>query len=472
MKTRPDNMKFDNAAQSEGDTNRTEYRSEWQQKHLSQQTTDLLAEDAKYYLHQSLSTPCLNVVDSANGIYITDIQGRRYMDFHGNQVHTVGFANPHVIDAIKTQLDQLTFSTRRYTNRVAIDFARKLTSLTPESMNKILLAPGGTNAISMAVQLARLVTGRHKVISMWDAFHGGTIDSMSLSGAKLFREGMGPLLAGVEHVPPPDEYRCMWDCHTQGGCTLKCANYIEYVMEKEGDVAAVIAEPIRSTPYIPRKEYWQRVREICDKHRALLIFDEIPHALGRTGEWFTCMNFDVVPDVLVIGKGIGGGILPLSVMITHEKYDVIGHKAIGHFTHEKNPVLCAAALATLETIEKNNIPQHAKQLGVIALERLREMQKRHPLIGDVRGLGLFLGVELVRDPVTKERATDEAQRVMYEALSRGLSFKVTMGNILSLVPALTITAEELFEALDILEASIAAIENNRKEKTHDLSLPS
>jgi 4-aminobutyrate aminotransferase len=183
---------------------------------------------------------------------------------------------------------------------------RKLVSLTPDGLDRILLAPGGTNAISIAVQLARLVTGRHKVISMWDAFHGGTLDSMSLSGERLFREGMGPLMSGVEHVPPPDGYRFMWNCHAEGGCTLRCADYIEYVMEREGDVAAVVAEPIRSTPYIPTREYWQRVRDICDCHGALLIFDEIPHALGRTGEWFTCMNFGVVPDILVIGKGIGG----------------------------------------------------------------------------------------------------------------------------------------------------------------------
>lgn len=446
--------------QSEGDTNLTDRRQQWQEENLNEETQALLEEDAQYFLHQSLSTPCLNVLESAEGAYITDVEGRRYLDFHGNQVHTVGFGNAEVIEAIKQQLDQLTFSTRRYTNRTAIAFARKLTSLTPEGLDRILLAPGGTNAISMAIQLARLVTGRHKVIAMWDAFHGGTLDSMSLSGEKLFRQGMGPLLPGIEHVPPPDGYRCMWDCQLQGGCTLKCADYIEYVMEKEGDVAAVIAEPIRSTPYIPTQAYWQRVREICDKHGALLIFDEIPHALGRTGEWFTCMNFDVVPDVLVIGKGIGGGILPLSVMITHDKYNTIGHKAIGHFTHEKNPVLCAAALATLEYIEKYDLPARSKRLGEIALNRLHEMQEKHPLIGDVRGLGLFLGVELVRDPISKERAKEEAEQVMYAALSRGLSFKVTMGNILSLVPALTITEDQLMEALDILDVCISEVEEN------------
>jgi (R)-1-hydroxy-2-aminoethylphosphonate ammonia-lyase len=315
----------------------------------------------------------------------------------------------------------------------------------------------------MAVQLARLITGRYKTISMWDAFHGGTLDVMSLSGEQLFREGVGPLMVGTEHVPPPDGYRCMWDCHNRGGCDLKCANYIDYVMEKEGDVAALIAEPIRSTPYIPTKEYWQEVRRICDKHGAMLIFDEIPHALGRTGEWFTCMNFDVIPDILVMGKGIGGGILPLAVMVTHEKYDIVGHKAIGHFTHEKNPVLCATALATLNYIEENNLPQRARELGKFALARLEEMKARHPLIGDVRGLGLMLGIELVRDPITKERATTETEQVMYKALSRGVSFKITMGSIISIVPAMVITEEELARGLDIIEDCIAEVEDELRE---------
>jgi 4-aminobutyrate aminotransferase len=310
----------------------------------------------------------------------------------------------------------------------------------------------------MAVQLARLVTGRHKTISMWDAFHGGTMDVMSLSGEQLFRQNVGPLMSGAQQVPPPDGYRCMWACHERGGCDLKCSNYIEYVMEKEGDIAAVIAEPIRSTPYIPTKEYWQAVRRACDKHGALLIFDEIPHALGRTGEWFTCMNFDVIPDILVIGKGIGGGILPLSVMVTHEKYNVVGHKSIGHFTHEKNPILCAAALATLNYIEENNLPQRARELGNFALERLEEMKARHRLIGDVRGLGLMLGIELVRDPITKERATTEAEQVMYKALSRGVSLKLTMGNIISIVPAMVITEEELAHGLNIIEECITEVE--------------
>jgi 4-aminobutyrate aminotransferase len=293
---------------------------------------------------------------------------------------------------------------------------------------------------------------------MWDAFHGATLDTISIGGEAIFRQDMGPLLPGTEHAPPADEYRCVFGCAERGGCDMTCARYVEYILEKEGDVAAVIAEPIRSTPYIPKPEYWQIIRRACDRHGALLIFDEIPHSLGRTGRMFTFENFGVVPDIVVIGKGLGGGVLPMAAVIARDDLDVAADRALGHYTHEKNPVLCAAALATIGYIETHGLVEHARTLGRDALERLKDMQTRHPLIGDVRGLGLFLGIELVKDRGTRERAVDEAEAVMYAALSRGLSFKTTMGNILTLTPPLTITAAEMDRALAILEESIGEVE--------------
>ncbi len=443
---------------SEGDVNISPRREEWQAANLDAETRTLLEEDARYFLHQSLSTPCLNAMRACGGIYIEDLQGRRYMDFHGNNVHQVGFSNPEVIAAIKAQLDELSFCTRRYTNRIAVALAKKLAEIAPGDLNKVLLCPGGTGAVGIALKLARVATGRHKTISMWDSFHGASLDAISIGGEALFRQEIGPLLPGTEHVPPPDEYRCLWDCHQRGGCDLKCARYVEYVLEKEGDVAAVIAEPVRSTPYIPRSDYWQTIRQACDRHGALLIFDEIPHALGRTGKMFTCENFDVVPDILVIGKGLGGGILPLAAVITREDLDVAAERALGHYTHEKNPVACAAALATIEYIEEHNLAEHARQMGRYAVERMEAMMADHPLIGDVRGLGLLMGMELVRDRATRARATDEAEAVMYSALSKGLSFKTTMGNILALTPPLTITHQEMDQALDILEESLIEVQ--------------
>ena len=445
---------------SEGDINISPHRDAWQHRHIDEETRSLLEEDQRYFLHQSLSTPCLNALKSCGGIYLEDTQGRRYMDFHGNNVHQVGFGNSKVIEAIKSQIDELPFSTRRYTNRTAVELARKLAEIAPGNLNKSLFCPGGAEAVGIALKLARIATGRYKTISMWDSFHGATLDTISIGGEAVFRRDIGPLMPGTEHVPPPDEYQCVFGCYKRGGCDLVCADYLEYMLEKEGDVSAVIAEPVRSTPYIPKPEYWRQIRAACDRHGALLIFDEIPHALGRTGKMFTFENFGVVPDMVVLGKGLGGGIMPLAAVIAREDLDVAGGIALGHYTHEKSPVACAAALATIEYVEDNDLPGHADRLGRYALERLQEMKLRHELIGDVRGLGLFLGVELVKNRQTREKASEAAERVMYAALSRGLSFKLTQGNIITLTPALTIDQDEMDQALGILEAAVEEIEGD------------
>jgi 4-aminobutyrate aminotransferase len=441
---------------SEGDLNLSPRREAWQKTHNSPETKALLEADARCFLHQSLSTPCLNVLQHAQGAWIEDRDGRRYLDFHGNNVHQVGFAHPHVIGAIKRQLDELSFCTRRYTCEPAIQLARRLVETAPGDLKRVLFAPGGTTAIGMALKLARVATGRFKFVSMWESFHGASLDAISVGGEAAFRQGIGPLLPGCEHVPPPDNRHCPFQCGPV--CNLACADYIEYVLEREGDVAAVIAETVRCTPFVPPLDYWKRVRAACDKHGALLILDEIPIGLGRTGRMFACEHFDVVPDILVLGKGLGGGILPLAAMLAREGLNLASDKALGHYTHEKNPVACAAGLATLEVIEQEKLVARAAQLGEHALKRFHELAARHPLIGDVRGLGLLMGIELLRDRKTLERASDEAERVMYLALERGLNFKITMGNILTLTPALTIGQPDLDRAIDILDQCIGIVE--------------
>lgn len=441
---------------SEGDINLSSRRTEYQQTHHNKETYHWLKEDARYFLHQSLSTPCLNVLKCCDGIYIEDMQGRRYMDFHGNNVHQAGFSNPKVIGAIKQQLDVLSFCPRRYTNIKAIELAKKLTQLAPGDLNRVLFTPGGTSAIGMALKLARAYTGRYKTISMWDSFHGASLDAISIGGEAIFRQNIGPLMPGTEHVPPPDEYRCIWGC--EGKCNLKCAEYIEYILEKEGDIAAVIAETVRCTPFIPPKEYWQTVRTACDKHGALLILDEIPMCLGRTGKMFVCEHYDIVPDMLVIGKGLGGGVFPLAALLAKDELnEAMTDRALGHYTHEKSPVTCAAGLAAIEYIEDENLLSHAFHLGIHALKRMRDMMNRHDMIGDVRGLGLLFGMELVKDRNTKEKATDEAEQILYASLAKGLSFKLTMGNILTLTPPLTISQEQMDHALDIIESCITEL---------------
>jgi len=439
---------------SEGDLNLSPRRADWAALHIASETQAILDEDARYFLHQSLSTPCLNAITACDGIYLIDAQGRRIMDFHGNSVHQVGYRNPRVMTAIREQLETLPFCPRRYTNGPAVALAKKLADLAPGDLNKVLFAPGGASAIGIALKLARAATGRFKTISMWESFHGASLDAISIGGEAIFRRGIGPLLPGTEHVPPPDPAHCPWGCTDT--CSLKCADYIEYVLEKEGDVAAVIAETVRCAPFIPPMEYWQKVRAACDRHGALLILDEIPTCLGRTGRMFACEHYDIVPDMLVIGKGLGGGVMPLAALIAREGLDVAKDRALGHYTHEKNPVACVAGLATLEFIEEAALLARARELGLHALDRMRSLKTRHAIIGDVRGIGLLLGIELVRRGDQNVRATTEAEGIMYRALAKGLSFKLTMGIIVTLTAPLTISRGELDRAFDILDECFCA----------------
>jgi 4-aminobutyrate aminotransferase len=436
---------------SEGDVNLSPRRSAWAERHLDADTAAMLDEDARYFLHQSLSTPCLNALRASRGIYLEDLQGREIMDFHGNSVHQVGHGHPRVIEAIKAQLEQLPFCPRRYTNRVAIDLAKRLVELAPGDLDKVLFAPGGTSAIGMALKLARYATGRHKTVSMWDSFHGASLDAISIGGEALFRKDVGPLLPGTEHIPPPTRGKCLFNCGDERHSG--CIEYLEYVLEMQGDVAALVAEPMRwTTVEPPPPDYWRSVREICDRHGVLLIFDEIPSALGRTGRMFVCEHFDVVPDMLVIGKGLGGGVFPMAALIARAELDIAGDRALGHYTHEKSSVGCAAALATLDCLLEDELIENAVALGEHALGRLREMQSRFRIIHEVRGMGLHLGIELRRDG---EPACDEAEAVLYDSLSRGLSYKIGGGCVLTLCPPMTIGAPELDRALDIVEAGIA-----------------
>jgi 4-aminobutyrate aminotransferase len=438
---------------SEGDTNRSGHRQQWQSRHIGWETRHWLERDAAAFLHQSLSTPCLNVLTESRGTGLTDIEGRSILDFHGNSAHQVGYAHPRVMAAVKRQLERMPFCPRRYTNVPAIELAERLAEITPDPLGKVLFAPGGTGAVGMALKLARAATGRFKTISMWDSFHGASLDAISVGGESLFRAGIGPLLPGCAHVPPADPYRCLWDpgggC---GGCDLKCARYIDYVMEKEGDVAAVIAEPIRCTAVNPPpRGYWQHVRESCDRHGALLIFDETAVCLGRTGRLFAFEHEEVAPDILILGKGLGGGIFPLAAIVARRDLDVAPDKALGHYTHEKNPVACAAALATIDIILSENLPERAARLGRQAMDRLLALKKSTDLIGDIRGRGLLFGADLVLDDHQKTPAVDASDRVMYACLEKGLSFKVSHGSFLTLTPPLTIEENELDRALHILE---------------------
>jgi 4-aminobutyrate aminotransferase len=443
---------------SEGDVNQSPLRRAWDAEHVGIATRALLDADSEHFLHQSLSTPCFDALKSCDGIWLEDVEGRRIMDFHGNNVHQVGYRHPRVIAAVKRALDSLPFSPRRFTNASAIELAAKLARLAPDPLGKVLFAPAGTLAIGMALKLARAVTGRHKTLSLWDSFHGASLDAISIGGEAIFRKDAGPLLPGTEHAPPCDPRDCRFGCG--GACNLRCAEYLDYVLGKEKDVAAVIIETVRSTDVqIPPLEYYRVVREACDRHGALLILDEVPICLGRTGRMFAFEHYGIVPDMVVLGKGLGGGVFPLAALVARKDFDVAGDRALGHYTHEKSSVGCAAGLATLEAIEEERLLDRSRTLGAHALARMRSLEHSHPLMADVRGLGLLLGIELERDG---RAAAHEAEQVMYECLARGLSFKVGQGNVLTLSPPLVIAQDDLDRAFDIVDAALGVVEGTER----------
>ena len=445
-------------APSESDTNQSPERRAWAARHLDASARALLADDERYFLRQSVSTPCLNAIVKAEGIFIEDTAGRRYMDFHGNNVHHIGYGHPRLKRAIAEQMEALPFTPRRYASEPAVALARKLAGIAPGNLNKVLFTTGGSDAIEVAIKIARTATGRYKTLSFWDAFHGAGFGAAAVGGEALFRSGrIGPLMPGAEHVAPFSSYRCPYGTSSAEESGAACARMIDYVLGREGDVAAFIAEPIRAVPYIPPAGFWNEVRKICDRHGTLLVFDEIPTGLGKTGKMFACEHDGAVPDILVLGKALGGGILPIAAVIAEPELDVGADYAFGHYTHEKNPVTARAALTTIEIIEDEGLVANAAKIGATALARLNEVKARRQIVGDVRGLGLLIGIELVSDRASKAPASAAAEQVMYSALEQGLSFKTTFGNVLTLTPPLTVTEAQMDRAIDIVDKCLAAI---------------
>jgi len=444
--------KMSSHLKTEGDINLSSERKKWTEQNISELTQKLLQRDANVFLHQSLSTPCLNAVDSCNGIFITDTDGRQYMDFHGNNVHQLGYNNSFILERTIEAMRKLHFSPRRYTNQYAVEFAEHLTATMPAGLNRVLFAPGGTLAIGMALKLARYVTGKHKVISTWDSFHGASLDAISAGGEALFQQNMGPLMPGVIHVPA---YNTTNGFFNGPDADIEYARYIEYVAEKETGVGAIIMETIRNTTvHVPSKRFWQKIREICDRHGILLILDEIPIAMGRTGKLYAFENMGIEPDILVLGKGLGGGVFPMAAIVTRDEYNVASETALGHYTHEKSPVGSAAGIAVLEYIRQQEILQHVNNLHNFAANRLEQMKARTNLIGEIRSIGLLWGIELAYDGDLTRKNVSAAEKAMYTCMSNGLSFKVSDGNILTLSPPLTITGQQLMKAFDIVEDSL------------------
>ena len=446
-------------SREQGDINSTPLRANYINSH-DDQTKHWLNEDASVFLHQALSTPVMNVLARTSGAWIEDLQGNKYLDLHGNGVHNAGFSNHDVIQAVIQQLNnELAFTPRRYTNIPVIELANKLVSVTPAELTRVLFCPGGSEAIEMAVALAKNVTGRWKTISYWDSYHGTGFQAASIGGEEHFLNGQGPMVPGAFHVEFPNYYRNPWGMKSEEQIDLEYIRQIENILHRNPDIAAIIGEPISATPVVPSKFYWQRLREICDKHGIFLIFDEIIEGFGRTGRWFACEHY-VTPDVLVLGKTLGGGLLPFAGIVTKEKYNVLQHRSIGHFTHEKNPLCATAGLATINYIEQHGLVENSNTLGDYLKNQLLELMQEFPAIGNVAGKGLHMGIDLVIDRTTKERAVSYAEQIMYDCLRQGVALKVIEGNILTLRPSLVITKDDCNFIVNALRTSFGRIPLN------------
>lgn len=418
---------------------------------------ELLEADAKGFLHQSLSSPCLNALQSASGSELIDLDGKRILDFHGNNVHLLGHGHPEVTKAVKAVLDRLPFCPRRYTNREAVDLSRKLCEKAGAGFDRALFAPGGSLAIGMALKVARLATGRHKVLALEDSFHGASLDAISVGGEALFRDGLGPLFPGVTHMPPPVPASCGWDCGEH--CNAACGGAIADRILEEGDYGAVLVETVRCTDVqIPPPVYYETIREACDRTGTLLILDEIPICLGRTGAWFTYQHYGIEPDILVLGKGLGGGVFPMAAMLTSSRFnEAVAHTAVGHYTHEKSPAGAAAGLATIGVLEKERLVERSRSFSNEALKGLRAISESSQVVREVRGLGLLFGVEIQNAPDGRP-AESVAEAILYDCLESGLSFKVGKGRVLALSPPLNVSEADWRKGLDCLARAVERAE--------------
>ncbi len=435
----------------QGDSNNTPLRSEYIEENIKGKALEIYERDVNIFLHQNLSTPVLQVLEYAEGAYLYDYEGRKYLDMHGNGVHNSGFNNPYIIkQVIKALENKQTFTPRRYTNEAVVKLAEKLVEKSPVELTRVLFAPGGSEAVEMAITLAKYVTKRYKTISFWDSFHGAGTQASSVGAQQLFNKNRGPMAPGAFHVDFPNYNNNPWGFTDKEKVDNEVLRQMRQIFEKEGEIACVIGEPISATPIIPTKYFWEKVKELCDEFGTLLIFDEVIEGFGRTGTFFACEQY-VCPDILVLGKSLGGGLLPFAGIITKEKYNIVEEYSVGHYTHEKNGLCAIAGLAQIEYMEETNLVENSKQIGKYFLEELNRLCEEIPCYGYAVGLGLHLGLCVVKDKKTMEKNPDLAEEFMYEAMKKGLAFKLIEESMITLRPSLVVTKEDIDFTINVLK---------------------
>ena len=395
------------------------------------------------------------------GSTLIDEDGHRYIDFiAGIGVGSVGHCHPHYVETLKQQVERLTFGS--FTTETRARFLELLASMTPPGLTRIQLFSGGAEAVEASLRLAKSVTGKHEVLGFWGGFHGKTGGVLGLLGSD-FKHGLGPFLPGQHLSPYADCYRCPLRL-TYPSCGVACAEYVRDVIRHQtgGALSAIIVEPIQGTAgnVIPPPGFLRAVQAIAHEHGALLIADEMITGFGRTGTMWAAAADGVTPDVMTVGKGMGGG-FPLSGVVSTDA--LTGHKpwsnpSASSSSYGGNPLAAAAGLAALEIIVKEDLVRNSEVVGAAMLRRLQDMQEKHRTIGAVRGRGLLLGVELVKDRATREPLGRDVTRALYlECLRRGLA-AMTYAPTIRINPPLVIREDEALAGLAILDEALTVVE--------------
>ncbi len=405
------------------------------------------------------------MVVEGNMQYVWDEKGTRYLDaFAGIVTVSVGHCHPKVIEKVQQQTGKLQHTTTIYLHPTIGQFAEKLASHMPEGLDKTYFTNSGSEANEVAILSAREHTGNTEVLALRNGYHGGTATTVGLTahGTWKFKQNQAP---GITHTQAGYCYRCPYGLEYPS-CGVKCAHDVKNVIEYQtpGEVACFIGEPIQGVggTVVPPKEYFQIVYEIVRAHGGICIADEVQGGFGRTGEHFWAhQNYGVVPDAVTMAKGIGNGI-PLGAFTTTDDISKVMTNRIHFNTYGGNPISMTQGLATLEVIEEEGIQENAKRVGGHLKERLLELQKKHPLIGDVRGLGLLLGIELVRDRKSKEPANTEAADVMERLKQLGVLIGKggLYGNTLRIKPPMCLTKDDADYLADCLDLALTELKKN------------
>jgi 4-aminobutyrate aminotransferase len=424
--------------------------------------SDTIQKYKDYVMTGFLKSVAPVVVDHASGCVITDVNGREYLDcFAGISVVNAGHCNPEVTAAAKAQIDKL-IHCQSYLYHVPVvgDLAEKIAHIAPPGLTKTFFANGGAEAIEGAMKLARLYSGKHEFIALQGSFHGRSWGALSITGNQGRKKRGGPYAPGVSFAPLPYAYRSNWADDPEE-CGRQCAQALEDVIRfsTAGDVAAFIAEPVwgEGGIIVPPANYLREVKKVLDKHGILFICDEVQSGFGRTGKMFAIEHFGVVPDILVTAKGIADG-FPLSAFTARPEIAAAYRPGDHLSTFGGNPVSCAAALANIEFMERENLSTRAADLGEYTMSKLRSLQREHRVIGEVRGLGLMIGVELVRDEKLTPAAA-EAESVRDALLRHGVLVGVggVNGNVIRFQPPLVITRQQIDQALAAFATALAEV---------------